>query len=165
MESEKKLRLCSTIKIGGKNINIRKLSDKENAVSEMLKIDITYIVENFGDLLDKTIDLSSYEENSIKACVFIAGYISFKIKRKLNCSLCVALVSTNQIMDIEDDSFYELIVALDRGSLTYPSEFLIQITSYSLIILDLLTSSSYEANFLKSEISQKLLLSKLTEIK
>ena len=68
-------------------------------------------------------------------------------------------------MQIEDDSTDELIAEWDRGSLTYPSEFLIQIVAFSLIIFDMLTSRTHEENFLKSEIRHKLLRSKLTELK
>lgn len=43
----------------------------------------------------------------------------FKIKIKLSCSFCITPITTNQIMDIIENSFYEFIEALDRGSLTY----------------------------------------------
>lgn len=164
LESEKKLRLCSTIKIGGENVDIRKLNDKK-IIPELSTIDNNFILDRFGDLMNTEINLIGYDDNSIKACMYIAGYVSFKLKRKLDCTLCIALISTNQIMNIEEDSFYELIIALDRGSLTYPSEFLTQVVSFSLIILNWLTSDLNEANFLKSEVSHKLLLSKLTELK
>jgi hypothetical protein len=115
--------------------------------------------------MNTEISLIGYKDNSIKACMYLSGYVSFKLKRKLDCTLCIALISTNQIMNIEEGSFYELIIALDRGSLTYPSEFLTQVVPFSLIILNWLTSDLNEANFFKSKVSHKLLLSKLTELK
>ena len=50
--------------------------------------------------------MTDYDENVIKAFAFIAVYTAFKIKRKITSSFCIALITTNAAMKIEDDSFY-----------------------------------------------------------
>lgn len=57
--------------------------------------------------------LQRFDKNSIRACVFIAGYVSFKIKIKLSCSFCAVLIKINQITDNKEVS---LIAVLDRES-------------------------------------------------
>lgn len=46
------------------------LQPRYTCIPEISNTIITFIVHEFGDLLDKIINLSNYDENPIKACVF-----------------------------------------------------------------------------------------------
>lgn len=165
LESERKLSLYTTLKIGNENLNLRKLNDLDkDKFTE--SADVTkYIIDNFSEIMNEEINLNTFDNNMMKACVYIAGYIAFKLKRKFECSFCTALLSSNKLLDIEDVEYYELITITDRGKLSYPSEFLCQVLCYCVVILNILTTSSMEKKFLEAKIDQKLLLVGLTELK
>ena len=76
----------------------------------------------------------------IPVITYIAGYCSYSISRKLQCSFCKnMLVSADKNPECFINS---LITGISRGSLIYPSEDAIAVVYYNYLVIDTLCSSA-----------------------
>ena len=86
---------------------------------------------------------------------FISGYAAFKIASSTKCSLCNDFIQCDD--EVNDPYFNEL----NRGGLTVPRSYVVEISRHLLSILRILISAEFEKDFLKHG-KQRELLMKLT---
>ena len=101
MESEKKLKIDSLLKLftpdGELSVRNYLCDFSDGLTSNPCRIDQRF-VENFPYF-----DVSFDEEN-LPVLIYIAGYVAAKIKSKLNCTSCEAMVRCSDGLEVEIDS-------------------------------------------------------------
>lgn len=151
-----------------KKIRIKGLFNLHSAQYGQIKFNVANLAQlQISDESDKQINISEFVEItemgsidtihhhiSDSAIQYIAGYVSFKVSNKLKCACCISAIICEESKEQDEQSYFEI---LNRGGLTVPSEFVLQVTTYVHNTLQILISESYEAKFLKCG-SQKLLL-------
>ena len=165
LETERKLKICTAIKLSNGEIRINNLFDnKENNVEEIVchEIDISFYSGLFDDIdIETHIDSM---ENIVSSLVYIGGYICFKLEQSLKCAMCISLFRREKNLILEASKEFELIHYLDRGKLKYPSDYLLKIVIYCYIIFNRLVSKANERFYLGNNIKQKMTLVYVTEI-
>jgi hypothetical protein len=96
-----------------------------------------------------------------QALVFIAGYVGYKVVRKLTCDLCRGeLVSEKTLQFDLSSADFSYLFELDRGGLRWPTDFLLEIVTQVFLVFRVIVSKDFEAHCLTCD-KQKLVLQKL----
>ena len=131
LETERRIKLSNIIKLLPRKRSIGHLSLKEflGTFSSFdyqrdSSIDLEHYLSEIQNIDDIEIDISS-----LQSIVFIAGYAVHKylIKWK-NCTECRFFLTEDKDLHIEEplDSKYKLVEIIDRGSLEWPSDTVIE---------------------------------------
>jgi len=155
MESEKKLRILSVMKLVSHrhgSITVRDFiagCSAESDVSDTdTEIDNSINLAAFSSVLSDC-DALSISDSEMSALVFIAGYVGFKLKKKLSCVDCRLEFFTEKALECEiphDDTF-NYMTGIDRGGLTWPTDLLLSIVVQCMITFKCLVSSTHANNF------------------
>ena len=79
------------------------------------------------------ISIPDLEVYQMECLVYIAGYAVFSYFKKSNgCQSCHHLLTSDKLQEVTNDvgSQYTLIDLVDRGSLKYPSHYMINVCVY-----------------------------------
>jgi len=85
----------------------------------------------------------------MSAVVFVAGYIGFKLRKKISCVDCRLEMFTEKALECDfprDDSF-NYLADIDRGGLTWPTELLLNIVVQCIVAFKSLVSKQHVAQF------------------
>ena len=63
--------------------------------------------------------------------MFIGGYAVYLYLRTTNCNICIQLLTEDKDIEITDATKYDLLIYIDRGSLKWPTDIVIE----SIVIL------------------------------
>lgn len=145
-ESEKKLKLLSTLELSMRN-------------NRKTKITITHLGDDVCQNLESSendVNSSQFQiavvdsdfkkiESDIPVLTYIAGYCCHSILKKYNCDTCKDMLVADKGMNISNINDSErLISKMDRGGLKFPREFPVHVVMYSFIILTkLLTDDAF----------------------
>ena len=131
LETERRIKLSNIIKLLPRKCSIDHFSVKEflgTFSSFDYQTDSSFDLEYYLSQIQK-IDGIEIDVSSLQSIVFIAGYAVHKylIKSK-NCSECSFFLTEEKDLHIEEppDSKYKLVEIIDRGSLKWPSETVIE---------------------------------------
>ena len=166
MESEKKLRILSVMKLvshGNGDFTVRDfiagcqaemdVSDADNECDVNLSA--------FHSVLAECDDVC-VSDSEMSALVFVGGYVGFKLKRKLSCIDCRLEFFTEKALECElpsDDFNY--MANIDRGGLTWPTDLLVNIVVQCIIVFKCLVSQTHVARFNLAK-NQRAILSGLS---
>jgi hypothetical protein len=152
MEAEHKIRLNKLLGIQSARYGLIKFSfDKLPVLDSSDYSTDVFMLNKYLKILNDIEIYNRYIDES--AIIYISGYATFKICRKISCSTCASYLSG---ADINDDYF----IQINRGGLTVASDLILELAKLTLSIMNGLTSEKYEENFLRDK-SHKLILSKL----
>jgi hypothetical protein len=152
MEAEHKIRLNKLLGIQSARYGLIKFSfDKLPVLDSSDYSTDVFMLTKYLKILNDIEIYNRYIDES--AIIYISGYATFKICRKISCSTCASYLSG---ADINDDYF----IQINRGGLTVASDLILELAKLTLSIMNGLTSEKYEENFLRDK-SHKLILSKL----
>jgi hypothetical protein len=152
MEAEHKIRLNKLLGIQSARYGLIKFSfDKLPVLDSSDYGTDVFMLNKYLKILNDIEIYNRYIDES--AIIYISGYATFKICRKISCSTCASYLSG---ADINDDYF----IQINRGGLTVASDLILELAKLTLSIMNGLTSEKYEENFLRDK-SHKLILSKL----
>ena len=153
MESEKKLRILSVMKlVQHKNgaMTVRDFiagcrAEAETADSEL---DTDANVTQFSSVLQECDDVC-ISDSEMSALVFVAGYVGFKLRKKLSCIDCRLELFTEKAMecDVPHDDDFSYMANLDRGGLTWPTDLLLSIVVQCIITFKCLVSKQHVTQF------------------
>ena len=150
MESEKKLKLFSVMKIVKCGNGALTLKDfitscqKEMNSFEQDESEIDICLQPFMSIFTEC-DSLIIAENEMSAIIFVSGYIGFKLKGKLACIDCRIEILTERALDCDypcDDSF-EYLSKVDRGRLTWPTDLLVDIVVQAITVFKCLVAEPY----------------------
>ena len=85
----------------------------------------------------------------MSALVSIAGYVGFKLKRKLSCIECRLELFTEKALECElpcDESF-SYVADIDRGGLTWPTDLLLSFVVQCILVFKCLVSKNHVTQF------------------
>jgi len=153
MESEKKLRILSVMKLVDLSNGVITVRDfiagcRAEIETEEHENNCDANLSAFSSVLTECDDVC-ISDNELSALVFVAGYVGFKLKRKLSCVDCRLELFTEKALDCElpvDDSF-NYMANIDRGGLTWPTDVLLNIVVQSMIAFKCLVSVKHAAQF------------------
>lgn len=159
-ESEKKLRVAGLLRVisasRGK-ISFRQLLTDDDLESTSDNIDVS----DFAEALLLCDDLTITEQES-QSLVFIAGYVGFKAVKKLQCDLCkLELVMDKTLRYDTSNVAFTYLAEINRGGLSWPTDFLVEIVAQVYLVFQVLISKQYETQFIACT-SQKSVLSVLS---
>ena len=116
--------------------NILKLFSQQNKSELSLKRFIqtfTQIPEestevSYDQYLDVIIDLNSInlDITTLQSIVFIGGYSVYSYIESAKCLLCLELLTKDKDLDLGDATKYDLVKYVDRGSLKWPSDLVVE---------------------------------------
>lgn len=92
--------------------------------------------------------------------VFVAGFVGYKLKARVICTVCRIELLTDKALACEYPTDY--VSQIDRGRLTWPTELLVDIVVQSVITFKCLLSDKYVSTF-NTIHNQRLTLMKLAQ--
>ena len=168
MESEKKLELVCILHLISAKCEefslLHFLADCDDEKHDNLPTD-----SNDTDLLtvlDESCDVE-IEDRDFSSFVFIAGYIVYKIAKKLSCNLCMLELCSYESMVFEasDNVSHQFayIEDLDRGGLIWPTQYTTDIIMKVYAVFQCLISPLHEEKFLAVRSHQQIFMTLGTE--
>ena len=162
LESQRRLNLSNILKL------FTQQKKSELSLKRFIQI-FTQIPEestevSYDQYLDVILDLNSINlDNTIlQSIVFIGGYSVYSYIKSAKCQLCLELLTKDKNLDLGDATKYDLVKYVDRGSLKWPSDLVVE----SIVVLWKIFMKIEEDEALKklfySSPSRKLLI-QLTE--
>ena len=153
MESEKKLRILSVMKLvthSNGEITVRdfiagcRAEVDGNETEHKCNDNLTA----FASVLTECDDVC-ISDSELSALVFVAGYVGFKLKRKLSCVDCRLELFSEKALECElpSDESFNYIADIDRGGLTWPTDLLLNIVVQSIIAFKCLVSQKHATHF------------------
>lgn len=160
INAEKKIRLKHVFRGAGNTFSLKEIQSKfENScTTETCNFnDFTTVdIDKFIDILNTPYLNESHIDQGIK--IYICGYASHSIAKKLNCEFCKSFLVEDKGSCIENEYFDNL----QRGGLSIPTNYVEIIFFHMFSIFDsIINNSSLEVEFLRST-NQKCILCKLT---
>lgn len=164
LESERKLKTLSVIT--AHSASHAEIPIKDFLVCEEVSSSVccNSVVEELVKFegLHSEVENVCISENDLLGLVYIGGYISHSVLKKCSCCECCDLLLSNdsipsEILLRQTNLYFNVI---DRGSLRYPSDFIINILVASFKVFNVVISERYESMFLRCT-SQKYILTKL----
>ena len=161
LEGEKKLKLISVLKmISSSNgqLSLKDITDSLADVKSKLTATSQEEHQQFLAMLSECGDLE-INNQQMKALVFVSGYTVTKIRT--DCVACHRNFMTDRKLQVEgNEDCYTYLSALDRGGLTWPSDFAVSIiTEVFRIFQHLIGSSKNEQQFLQCQNQRTVLMS------
>ena len=153
MESEKKLRILSVMKLVSHcsgEITVRDFIAGCQAEADVSEggdhCDTDFSA--FSSVLPECDDVC-ISDAEMSALVFVAGYVGFKLKRKLTCVDCRLEFFTEKALECEfpHDETFNYMANIDRGGLTWPTDLLVTIVVQCVIVFKCLVSRTHAAQF------------------
>lgn len=176
MESEKKLRLMSVMKLVSCGDRVFTLTDfiasfqsEIDYIDHVPHTDDDDNVKIFSTVVDDCDDLL-ISDGEISGIVFIAGFVGYKMKAKIGCIDCRVELMTERVMecDYPEDKSFEYIAKIDRGRLTWPTDLMVDIVVQSVITFKCLISKEHVKSFSTTQkqrsVMMKLALSRCTKV-
>ena len=126
LETERRIKLSNIIKLIPRKWSVDPFSIKEfldTFSSFDYQVDTSLNLEHYLSQLQDTEDID-IDVNTLQFIVFIAGYAVHKyLLKSQNCSECRLALTEEKDLQIEEppDSKYKLVQIIDRGSLKWPS--------------------------------------------
>lgn len=161
LEGEKKLKMVNVLKMVSASKGAVTFKDFSEPLFEKLTQQETSSCEEFRDFLHIFEDCNAlvFSDAQLKALVVVTGYTVFKLLQELKCEDCKALMSTDKKMEVyESNEYYSYLNDLDRGGLTWPSEFSVNcITELFKIFQTIIQNKDTEARFLSVRSQRKTL--------
>jgi hypothetical protein len=150
MESEKRLKIVSFMKIfkcGNRMLSLKDFitgCQTEILSSEQPDSD-AICLSQFLSVLNDCDDVT-IADNEMSGIVFIAGYVGYKLKAKIDCTLEL-LTDKALECDYPSDESFDYLSAIDRGRLTWPTDFMVEIVVQTVIVFKCLVSSKFISQF------------------
>ena len=164
LETEKKLKLLSVLKLISTSGGSLKLKDITEPLQEIRTDDSSCHndVQYFVPLLFDCDGIELVPEQ-LKALVFVSGYCARKALLNVTCEGCISEFRQERLMQVESTAeTLTYISALDRGGLTWPSDFAVEILTHIFKKFQLLIGNrEYEERLLSCK-NQRFLLLRLT---
>ena len=153
MESEKKLRILSVVKLVSHSNGDITMRDfiagcQADADASETEHDCDANLSAFSSVIGECDDVC-VSDSEMSALVFVAGYVGFKLKRKLSCVDCRLELFTEKALEWEfprDESF-NYMANVDRGGLTWPTDLLVNIVVQCIVIFKCLVSDKHVKEF------------------
>ena len=126
LESQRRLNMSSIVKLFSLQHNKSELTLKQlihtfsPTADELIHISCDQYIEAIHDL--NSIDLDIHILQSI---VFSGGYAVYSYLRTTNCNNCIQLLTEDKDIEITDATKYDLLRYIDRGSLKWPTDIVI----------------------------------------
>lgn len=127
--------------------------EEMNDVPESAAFDYKEL-DSFNDFFEEDFLQTEVPESGL---IYVSGYVSFKMGKKLTCVECIAIFISDGIID---DQYFNDI---NRGGLRVPSNVSLELGTISNLVMQQLISKKYESSFVKSTNQKKLLLHLLEE--
>jgi len=154
MESEKKLRILSVMKLVQHKNGAMTVRDfiagycAEAEAAENEQDCSTVNLSQFSSVLQECDDVC-ISDSETAALVFVAGYVGYKLRKKLVCIDCRLELFTEKALECElphDDSF-NYMADIDRVGLTWPTDLLLSIVVQCIIVFKCLVSKQHAVQF------------------
>jgi hypothetical protein len=166
-ESEKKLKIVSMLhvmsaakgKISLKDFLLKSstsedIEDRDDASAESSGISAFLPALATCDDIELTV-------SETQSLVFIAGYVGYKVARKLSCDLCRGELVCDKTLQYDLSSVdFTYLSDLDRGGLRWPTDFLLEVVTQVFLVFRVIVSKDYEVQFLTCN-NQKSVLQQL----
>lgn len=131
------------------------LAANENFEAEAEKADIA----SFVDALSLCDDIAISDEETA-ALVFVAGYVGFKVQRKISCDMCKSELLCDKTLHYDISSAdFTYLAELDRGGLRWPTDFLLEVVTQVFLVFQAVISEDFEKHFLTVDNQRSLLRS------
>lgn len=164
LEGEKKLKLMSVLRMISASNGALRLKQITEPLEEVksdrsLSLQETELVSFLPRLAD--CDSIEVSDEQLKALVFVSGYCVSKVVRQTECEACKRELKEDRRLLVEttEDS-HTYLSALDRGGLTWPSDYAVQIVTEVFKVFQLLIGNEkHEQEFLCSSNQRKLVTS------
>ena len=174
-ESEKKLKIVSLLhvisasrgRISLRDILVNSVSDEAAAGDSGTELTCGGDISVFVAGLEKCDDLT-ITDSETKALVFVAGYVGFKVVKKVACEICKRELVCDKTLQVDTATVeFSYLAELDRGGLRWPTDFLIEVITQVFLVFQVLISKDYEAKFLcvgnQRAVLRDLSIERLTE--
>jgi hypothetical protein len=151
LESEKKLRVKKILDLARTGtLSIKDISDSSQNVSEE---NLAANINEFNYIFDGNyLEVCALDQGST---LYVCGYASFSVCKRLSCSFCKDLIRESKGDDISDTYFD----SLQRGGLSLPTESVISIFFHMHAIFDfIINDSMLENKFLHSPDQTKIIM-------
>ena len=158
IESERKLKVTNILKLACRqagNLNVSEMLSDINAASEQDISDELLWSTEYEDVINDSEDIE-VDSSTLEVIIFLAGYVSFKVSMKCECSICKTTLITNSDLICELHPEVRYLKHLNRGGLKYPSSVSIEIGTQVYKIFQLLVSDRYNTLFLHSKSPKSL---------
>lgn len=96
-------------------------------------------------------DIECIKENEWAPLVYVAGYSTYSLLKKIKCEYCKFYLTSSEAAEIDSS----LISSMSRGGLCYPSQAVVQICSYAYVIVQKLLKK--EEEFLQQKCQRQIL--------
>jgi Transposase protein len=126
------------------NLNIEQ-SGEQFDISDF---EFEFTEDNFNDV-----------NKSLPVLCYIAGYCARSVINHFKCDNCKSYLVLDKELNLNSDPAYDHIKAIDRGSLLYPSEDLINAILINYLVVLKLCNSEYEVKFLKCNNQRQTVMS------
>lgn len=166
MESEKKLKILSIMKVvtaGKSGITLKDFITGCQAETDSLEInptDSTCLTPFLSVLND--CDGIIIPDAEMSGIVFIAGYVGFKLKAKIDCIDCQLELLTQRTLECDypvDESF-DYLSKIDRGRMTWPTDLMVDIVVQAITVFKVITSDKYNKLFVTAS-NQRYIVAQL----
>ena len=140
MESEKKLKILNALKIKKTDSTTSSLFLKSLSPEIQKVSPITLEGSKFMDICDD-ISEDTFNNDNASALIYVSGYVSFAVSKKVSCGYCVSRLSASKLLDIEfDENASAYINIIDRGGLKWPTDFVYSICVNTFMIFEQIIS-------------------------
>ena len=127
LESQRRLNLSSILKLFSLQQCKSELSLKQfiNTFSSTLDEPIHLSYDQYFEVIHD-LDSINLEIQVLQSIVFIGGYAVFSYLKTTNCHNCILQLTENKDIEISETTKYDLVRYIDRGSLKWPSDIVIE---------------------------------------
>ena len=153
MESEKKLRIVSVMKLishsnGELTVNDFIAGCRQEVDTNESEQESNTNLSVFPTVLSECDDIV-ISDSEMSALVFIAGYVGFKLKRKITCVDCRLELFIEKALecDVACDESFRYMADIDCGGLTWPTELLLSLVVQCIVVFKCLVSSKHATKF------------------
>lgn len=153
MESEKRLKIMSVLKIASCGSGLTVMDFIKGCQTEIMasgaeRESNPECLTSWQPVLNELDDII-IPDHEMSGIVFIAGYVGYKVKDKIDCLECRFELMTERALecDYPTDASFDYLSAIDRGRLTWPTDLMVDIVVQTVIVVKCVLSAKYSKQF------------------
>lgn len=154
MESEKRLKILSVLKIASCGNDFTITDFIKSCQAEMMSVaqpDTNFALTSWTSWQSvlNELDEIAIPDHEMSAIVFIAGYVGYKLKGRIDCLECRYELLTERALecDFPTDLSFDYLSAIDRGRLTWPTDLMVEIAVQTIVVFKCVVSAKYVKQF------------------
>ncbi|KAJ4446704.1 hypothetical protein ANN_13401 [Periplaneta americana] len=166
LESERKLKLCTVLRMKSASLGELSITPFVSACSDMNTRAVQTVPDSVLNKFDGALEhlhTVEIDRSTQEILICIGGYVAHSVLNSLGsntekCVSCVSTLSTARDLIIENNTKFSYFDALNRGGLKCPSDFVVSLCTLVYKLFNILLSETFENDFLQLNCQRKLVI-------